>query len=136
MWEGPAHCGWGTSGLVVLGSIRKQTEQAMRSKPVSSTLHGLCIDSCFVSSCPDFLQGRTTPQPSSGHSVSSQPSNLSWDSSCAALVCSLLQCQLFLGVMEAQPPECPSAHSGLLQIGKKTLMINNSNSFRIDHLMR
>jgi hypothetical protein len=34
-------------GLVVLGSIRKQAEQAMESKPVSSTLHGLCISSCL-----------------------------------------------------------------------------------------
>ena len=35
--EGPAHCGWCVSGLVVLGSIIKQAEQAMESKPVSST---------------------------------------------------------------------------------------------------
>ena len=34
-------------GLVVLGPIRKQAEQAMGSKPVSSTLHGLCISSCL-----------------------------------------------------------------------------------------
>lgn len=36
-------------GLVVLGSIRKQVEQIMRSKPVSNTtlLHDLCIGSCF-----------------------------------------------------------------------------------------
>ena len=36
-------------GLVVLGSLRKQAEQAMRSKPVSSTppWHGLRISSCL-----------------------------------------------------------------------------------------
>ena len=34
-------------GLVVLGSIRKPAEQAMRNKPVSSILHGLRIDSCL-----------------------------------------------------------------------------------------
>ena len=33
--------------LLVLDSIRKQTEQAMRTKSVSSTLHGLCISSCL-----------------------------------------------------------------------------------------
>ena len=32
-------------GLVVLGSVRKQAEKAMRNKPVNSTLHGLCISS-------------------------------------------------------------------------------------------
>jgi hypothetical protein len=36
MGEGPTHGGV-ILGLVVLGSIRKQAEQAMRSKPVSST---------------------------------------------------------------------------------------------------
>lgn len=30
-------------GLVVLGSIIKQAEQTMRSTPVSSALHGLCL---------------------------------------------------------------------------------------------
>jgi hypothetical protein len=36
MWEGSAHCGWyHIPRLVVLGSIGKQAEQAMRSKPVS-----------------------------------------------------------------------------------------------------
>ena len=47
-------------GLAVLGSTRKQAEQAMGSKPVSSTLHGLCISAYFqvpvLSSCFDFLQ--------------------------------------------------------------------------------
>jgi hypothetical protein len=41
-------------GLVVLGSIGRQAEQARGSKPVS----GLCISSCFLpclSSSPDFL---------------------------------------------------------------------------------
>jgi hypothetical protein len=44
-------------GLVVLGSIRKQDEQARGSKPVTP-LHGLCISFCFLtclSSSPDFL---------------------------------------------------------------------------------
>jgi hypothetical protein len=43
--------------LVVLSSIRKQAEQARGSKPVTS-LHGLCISSCFLtclSSSPHFL---------------------------------------------------------------------------------
>ena len=48
-------------GLVVLGSIRKQAEQAMRSKPVSSTHHGLRSSFCLqvlapLSSFPDLLQ--------------------------------------------------------------------------------
>jgi hypothetical protein len=34
-------------GLVVLSPVRKQTEQAKGSKPVSNTLHSLCISSCF-----------------------------------------------------------------------------------------
>jgi hypothetical protein len=47
-------------GLVVLGSMRKQAEQAMGSKTVNSTLHGLCISSASrllpcVSFCPVFL---------------------------------------------------------------------------------
>jgi hypothetical protein len=37
-----------TPGLVFLNAIRKQAEQTMRSKPVSSIpLHGLCIYSCL-----------------------------------------------------------------------------------------
>jgi len=50
--------GGAVPGLVVVGSIRKQAEQARGSKPVSNILHGLCISSCFlpcVSSSPDFL---------------------------------------------------------------------------------
>ena len=46
------------SGLVVLGSIREQAEQARASKPVQMSLHGFCISSCFLtclSSSPDFL---------------------------------------------------------------------------------
>jgi hypothetical protein len=35
------------SGLVVLGSIRNQAEQGRGSKPVNSTLHGLCFSSCL-----------------------------------------------------------------------------------------
>jgi hypothetical protein len=44
-------------GLVVLGSIRKQAEQARGSKPVTF-LHDLCISSCFqicLSSSPNLL---------------------------------------------------------------------------------
>jgi hypothetical protein len=38
MWEGPAPTmGGSTPGLVVLGAIRKQAEQAMVYKPVSRT---------------------------------------------------------------------------------------------------
>jgi hypothetical protein len=33
-------------GLVVLGSVRKQAERAMGSKPVSILLHGFSISSC------------------------------------------------------------------------------------------
>ena len=36
-----------TPGEVVLGSIRKEAEQAMENKPVSSILHGLCFSSCL-----------------------------------------------------------------------------------------
>jgi hypothetical protein len=42
-------------GLVILGSIRKQAEQTMRSKPISSVppwpLHQLLPPA----SCPDFI---------------------------------------------------------------------------------
>jgi hypothetical protein len=39
-------------GLVALGSVRKQTEQAN----ISSTLHGLCISSCLqVPALLEFL---------------------------------------------------------------------------------
>ena len=34
-------------GLLVLGSLRKQIEQVRVNKPISSTLHGLCISSCL-----------------------------------------------------------------------------------------
>jgi hypothetical protein len=34
-------------GLVALRSIRKLAGQSMRSKPGSSTLHGLCMSSCL-----------------------------------------------------------------------------------------
>jgi hypothetical protein len=46
------------SGLVVLGSIREQAEQARGSKPVKNIPPWLCISSCFLSclsSSPDFL---------------------------------------------------------------------------------
>jgi hypothetical protein len=45
-------------GLVVLGSIREQAEQARGSKPVRVSLHDFCIISCFLTwltSSPDFL---------------------------------------------------------------------------------
>ena len=48
--------GGATPGLVALGSIRKQAEQAMESKLVSSTLHSLCISSCLQDLAPfEFL---------------------------------------------------------------------------------
>ena len=57
---GEAVVGGAIPGLIVLGSIRKQAEQARRSNPVSSIppqpLHPL-LPPC-VSSCPDFLCGR------------------------------------------------------------------------------
>jgi hypothetical protein len=40
--EGPI-VGDAIPGLVVLGSVRKQDEQARGSKPVRNTPHGLCI---------------------------------------------------------------------------------------------
>jgi len=46
------------SGLVVLGSIIEQTEQARGSKPVRNIPPGLCISSCFLtclSSSLNFL---------------------------------------------------------------------------------
>jgi hypothetical protein len=39
--------GGATPRLAVLGSLRKQAEQAKKSKPVNSTLHSLCIRSCL-----------------------------------------------------------------------------------------
>jgi hypothetical protein len=50
--------GGANSGLVVLGSIREQAEQARGGKPIRTSLHGLCISSCFLtclSSSPDFF---------------------------------------------------------------------------------
>jgi hypothetical protein len=50
--------GGAISGLVVLGSIREQAEQARGNKPVSNIPSWLCISSCFLtclSSSPDFL---------------------------------------------------------------------------------
>ncbi|EGV92202.1 hypothetical protein I79_006964 [Cricetulus griseus] len=38
-------------GLVVLGSIRKQPEQAMGSKPVSIGLHAMALYGLYISSC-------------------------------------------------------------------------------------
>jgi hypothetical protein len=41
---------------LVLGSIRKQAEQARESKPVSSTLYDFCISSCLkVPALVEFL---------------------------------------------------------------------------------
>jgi hypothetical protein len=48
-------------GLVVLATVRKEDELAVKAKPVNSTalLHGLCFSSCLqapaLSSCPDIL---------------------------------------------------------------------------------
>jgi hypothetical protein len=43
-------------GFVVLGSIKKQAEQARGSKPVSSTLYGPQISSCLqVPALCEFL---------------------------------------------------------------------------------
>jgi len=43
-------------GLVLLGSIRKQAEQAMMSKPViNSTLPWLLHQLLPLGSCPEFL---------------------------------------------------------------------------------
>jgi hypothetical protein len=48
--------GGAISGLLVLDSIRKQAEQAMMSKPVSSTPPDLCISSCLqVPALCEFL---------------------------------------------------------------------------------
>jgi hypothetical protein len=41
---------------MVLGPIKKQAEQAMRSKPESSILHGLCSSSWLqLPALPEFL---------------------------------------------------------------------------------
>ena len=46
-----------TSGLVVLGSIRKKAEQAMRNKPAGRTSPWLLHQFLpCLTSCPDFLQ--------------------------------------------------------------------------------
>jgi hypothetical protein len=61
MEKGPAHCGWdqpivggAIPRLVVLGSIRKQAEQAVGSKPVSSTLPRPLHQLLPPGSCPDL----------------------------------------------------------------------------------
>ena len=41
-------------GLVVLDSVSKQAEEAMSSKPINSSLHGLCFSSCLQ--VPDLLE--------------------------------------------------------------------------------
>jgi hypothetical protein len=48
-WCGKAQTivGCGISRLVVLEPIRKQAKQARKSKPISNTLHGVCISSCL-----------------------------------------------------------------------------------------
>lgn len=45
--EDPAQCGGIITEQVVLGCPRKQVEQTMASKPVSSVPHGLCFSSCL-----------------------------------------------------------------------------------------
>jgi hypothetical protein len=54
--EGPL-MGGAIPGLAVLGSIREQAEQARGSKPVTS-LHGLCISSCFLACLSSSLDIR------------------------------------------------------------------------------
>ena len=90
MWEGPANWGCCHLWLVVLGSIRKQAEQARRSKPITSTLSFMTSASAPASrflpcssSCSDFLWWWTVrwkPKPNKpfspprcfGHVVSAQ----------------------------------------------------------------
>lgn len=48
MQEGPATVGDAVSGPVVLGSMRKQADQVMRSKPVSSAPPWLPGSYCFI----------------------------------------------------------------------------------------
>jgi len=56
MGKGPAQGGWCYPSARVLGSIRKQAEQARGSKPVSSTPYGLCISYCLqVPALLEFL---------------------------------------------------------------------------------
>lgn len=48
--SGGGHSTWWmlpSEGLMVLGPKRKQAEEATKSKPVRSTLHGFCISSCL-----------------------------------------------------------------------------------------
>lgn len=62
-WWGRAQpiVGGAIFGLVILGSLRKQAERAMWSKPVSSALHDFCISSYSqVPALSGFLQGWTT----------------------------------------------------------------------------
>lgn len=51
MWEGPAHWGSATCEKVVLGSIRKQGEQAMMNKWVSSIPPWTLLQFCAPGSC-------------------------------------------------------------------------------------
>lgn len=51
-WGGSPHCGGAIPGLVVLYSVRKQDEQAMRNNPVSSS----CLNVSALSSCPGFSE--------------------------------------------------------------------------------
>jgi len=56
VWRAQLNVGGAILGLVILGSMRKQAEQARGNKSVSTLLHGLCISSCLqdpaLSSCP------------------------------------------------------------------------------------
>jgi hypothetical protein len=67
--ESPAHVGGTTTGYVVLDGIRKQSEQARRSKSVRSPPHGLCFSSCLqvpalapLSSSPHVLDSGVLSQ--------------------------------------------------------------------------
>lgn len=60
-WEGPVHCVWGhpTPGLMVLGSMRKEAEQTMKSKSEAGLLYGCCNSSrLHVPSNFEFLPWR------------------------------------------------------------------------------
>jgi hypothetical protein len=86
MLKGPSHFEWEPHGLVVLGSIRKKSEQAMRNKPVSSIppqpLHpllpaGSCSDGVpALASLDGFRIGKpnkpSPPQVAFGHGASPQ----------------------------------------------------------------
>jgi hypothetical protein len=55
MEEGLAHCVWGHPGLVVLGAVKEQTEQARKQYPsIASTSPSASRFLPSLISCPDF----------------------------------------------------------------------------------